>query len=350
MVAAGGGAVGLILGGLLTQYIDWRWIFFINVPLAVVVLIAARLYIPASPPVEKQRLDIIGALSITASLMTLVYGLAKAPDLGWTNASTLGSFAAAIILMAVFIINELRVKQPLITLSIFRRRNVSGGSLIQLLMPAAMFGMFFYITIYLQQILSYSPTLSGAANIPFTLTIMIVAGILSSKISKINPKMVLVIAPWLVVAGLLYFARIPVQASYLIDILPGIILMGTGMAAVFVTTTLITTSGVSHKESGLVSGLLNTGQQVGGAIGLAVLTVVSTAVTKSDMIAASGNQAALPAALVHGFQRGFVVAALFAAAASLVALFVLRAHKPSASDLAREPEVEAESLAAIPGA
>lgn len=350
MVAAGGGAVGLILGGLLTQYVNWRWIFFINVPLAIIVLLTARLYVPASPPLEKQRLDAWGAIAITASLMTFVYGLAKAPELGWASATTLGSFIAAVVLMGIFIINELRVRQPLIQLSIFKRRNVSGGSLVQLLMPAAMFGMFFYISIYLQQILGYSPTKTGAANIPFTLTIMVVAGMLSRSIGKVNTKAILVAAPWLVAAGLFYFARIPVHANYFIDILPGIIIMAAGMAAMFVTTTLVTTSGASHKESGLISGLLNTGQQVGGAIGLAVLTVVSTAATKHDMIAAHGNTAALPAALVHGFQRGFLVAAGFAIAASIVALVVVKAHKPSASDIANEPEAEAESLAAIPGA
>jgi len=350
MVAAGGGAVGLILGGLLTQYVDWRWIFFINVPLAAIVLVMARMYVPASAPVERQRVDVAGALTITGSLMSLVFGLAKAPTLGWTNATTLGSFAVAIVLMAAFIVNELRVRQPLITLGIFKRRNVSGGSLIQLLMPAAMFGMFFYISIYLQQILGYSPTKTGAANIPFTLTIMVVAGILSRHINKVNPKAVLVVGPLLAAAGLLFFSRIPVHANYLTDVLPGIIIMAAGMAAVFVTTTLVTTSGVSHKESGLVSGLLNTGQQIGGAIGLAVLTVVSTAATKAQIIKDQGDPALLPAALVHGFQHGFVAASLFAFAASLVALTVLKIHKPTAAELSRETEVEAESFAALPGA
>ncbi len=350
MVAAGGGAVGLMLGGLLTQYVDWRWVFFINVPLAALVLMMARIHIPASAPQEKQRLDITGAITITGSLMSLVYGLAKAPTAGWSNTTTLVSLAAAVILMGAFIVNELRVRQPLITLSIFKRRNVSGGSLIQLLMPAAMFGMFFYLSIYLQEILGFSPTQTGAANIPFTLVIMVVAGVLSRNIAKVNAKAVLAIAPLFAAGGLLYFSRIPLHAHYLTDVLPGTIIMATGMAAVFVTTTLVTTSGVSHKESGLVSGLLNTGQQVGGAIGLAVLTVVSTAVTKHDIAAAGGNPAVASAALVHGFHHGFIAAALFAVAASLVAVTVLKVHKPSSADLANETEAEAEALAAIPGA
>jgi len=349
MVAAGGGAVGLILGGLLTQYVDWRWIFFINVPLAIIVLITARAYVPAGAPVERQRVDVLGALAITGSLMTLVYGLSKAASAGWTAHSTLLSFGTAAALMAIFIINELRVRQPLITLGIFKRRNVSGGSIIQLLMPAAMFGLFFYLSIYLQQILGYSPTNTGAANIPFTLTIMVVAGVLSKHIARLNTKVVLVIAPLFAAAGLLYFSRIPIHANYLTDILPGIIIMAGGMAAVFVTVTLVTTSGISHKESGLVSGLLNTGQQIGGAIGLAVLTVVSTAATKTQLAGGSGDPAAIPAALVYGFRHGFMVASLFAVAASVVALLVLKVHKTSATDMIREAETEAEALPAIPG-
>ncbi|HUS26035.1 MAG TPA: DHA2 family efflux MFS transporter permease subunit [Nevskiaceae bacterium] len=350
MIAGGGGAVGLLLGGVLTQYVDWRWIFFINVPIAAGVLAMAMKYVPASMPRDKERIDYAGAVTITGSLMSLVYALAQAPEKGWGSGITLGTFALSAALMAVFIVNELRVQHPLIRLNIFRRRNVTGGTLIQLFMPAALFGMFFYLSIYLQQILGYSPTKTGLADVPFTLILIVVAGVLSSKIAKINPKPILVIAPLIVGAGLLFFARIPVHANYWTDIFPGIALMSAGMAAVFVTATVATTSGVSHEESGLVSGLLNTGQQVGGAIGLAVLSVVSTSVTKHDMLAANGNSAALQTSIVHGFQRGFLVAALFAVAASLVALVVLKVHKPSASDIAGEPEAEAEALAAVPGA
>jgi EmrB/QacA subfamily drug resistance transporter len=349
MVAAGGGAVGLMLGGVLTQYVDWRWIFFINVPIAIAVLAAAMKYVPSSLPVGKQRVDYLGALTITGSLMSLVYALAKAPENGWTDGSTIAMFAVAAALMVAFIVNELKVKSPLIRLNIFKQRNVSGGSVVQLLLPAAMFGMFFYISIYLQQILGYSPTKTGAANIPFTLTIMVVAGVLSKHIAKVNAKAVLVAAPLFVAAGLMYFARIPVHADYLTDILPGIILMAAGMAATFVTVTMVTTSGVSHEDSGLVSGLLNTGQQVGGAIGLAVLTVISTGATKDFMIEHRGDMAFAAEGAVHGFRHGFIAAAVFAVAASLVALVVLKNHKVTKADLDQEAETEAEALAAIPG-
>jgi len=349
MIAGGGGAVGLLLGGILTQYIDWRWIFFINVPIAVGVVFMALRYVPKSLATAKQAIDFTGAVTVTGSLMSLVYALAQAPEKGWGSGDTLGMFALSAALMAVFIINELKVKHPLVTLSIFKRRNVTGGVLIQLFMPAALFGMFFYLSIYLQQILHYSPTMTGVADLPFTLILIVVAGLLSRNMTKLNPKVILSVAPLIVGAGLAFFARIPVDANYWTDILPGIALMATGMAAVFVVTTMITTSGVSHKESGLVSGLLNTAQQIGGALGLAVLAVVSTAATKNSIQAAHGNPAALPGALVDGFQQGFLVAVLFTIAASIVAAVVLKNHRATKADVDQEGETEAESLAAIPG-
>lgn len=350
MVAAGGGAVGLLLGGILTQYVDWRWIFFINIPIGVLVYAAAMRLVPASLPRKREKVDYTGAITVTGSLMSLVYALAQAAEKGWSSGITLAAFAVSAVLMAIFIVNELRVRHPLVKLSIFKRRNISGGNLIMMPMAASMFGMFFYLSIYLQQILQYSPTLTGLASLPFTIMIVIVAGILSKKIANINPKPLLVAASLAVVAGLLYMSRLPVDSSYLTDILPGIILMASGAGAIFVTTTMVATSGTSHEESGLASGLLNTGQQIGGAIGLAVLTVVSTTVTRSDMIAAHGDPAALPQALVHGFQRGFLVASLFSVVAAIVALVVLKTHKATKKDLQQETETEAEALSAIPGA
>jgi EmrB/QacA subfamily drug resistance transporter len=350
MVAAGGGAVGLILGGVLTQYVDWRWIFFINLPIAVAVVMTALKYVPAAKPQEKERVDILGALTITGGLIALVYALAKAAEDGWSGQSTIVSFVVSALLLVSFVVNELKVKHPLIKLSIFTRRNVTGGTLIMLLMPAAMFGMFFYLSIYLQTILGYSPTQTGVANLPFTLMIILVAGVLSKNVAKVNAKAIMVVAPLLVAASLMFFARVPVNANYWTDILPGIIFMAGAMAAVFVLGTMVTTSGVSHKESGLVSGLLNTGQQIGGAIGLAVLTVVSTAATRTELAKTQGDPALIPDAMVTGFHQGFKTAAIFAVGASVVALVVLKSRKTGQKDLNQEAETEAEALPAIPGA
>ncbi|HEX9153591.1 MAG TPA: MFS transporter [Candidatus Saccharimonadales bacterium] len=350
IVAAGGGAVGLILGGLLTQYTNWRWVFFINVPIAIGVVVAAFKYVPIANPHNKQRVDLLGALTITGSLMSLVYALAKAAEEGWGATSTLVSFAASAVLMIAFIVCELRIRQPLVRLSIFKRRNVTGSTLIMLAVASAMFGMFFYLSIYLQQILHYSPTHTGIANLPYTLTIVLVAGILSKNLTKINSKAILVVSPLLVAASLIFFARVPVHANYWTDILPGTVLMAGAMASIFVIATRVATNGVSHQESGLVSGLINTGQQIGGAVGLAVLTVVSTAATKSEMIKIKGNPALMPNALVHGFHQGFKMAAVFAVGASVIAMVVLKNQKPGKPDAGQLAESEAESLAAIPGA
>ena len=349
MIAAGGGAVGLILGGTLTQYIDWRWTFFINVPIAIIVLVTAMRFVPKSDPAKKQRVDVAGAITVTGGVMSLVYALSQAPTHGWSSGTVLGLLGLSVLLLVAFVINERKVKQPLVRLGIFKRRNVTGTMLLQLFMPAAMFGMFFYLSIYMQHVMGFSPTKTGVANLPFTLTIVVVAATLSRNITKINPKAVLTIAPLLVAAGLLYLSRLDVDSSYVTDILPATILMAAGMAAMFVTSTLVATSGVSHEESGLISGLLNTGPQVGGAIGLAVLTVVSTTTTTNDMIAAGGNPAAQLPALVHGFQHGFVAASFFAILGSLIVLSVVKARKPTKTDLAREIETEAESMPAIPG-
>ena len=349
MVAGGGGAVGLLLGGLLTQYADWRWIFFINVPIAIGVMLAAMRYVPEASAGVRERVDFAGAITVTASLMSLVYALAEAAQKGWGAGITIGSFILSAALMAAFVVNEKLVKHPLVNLNIFTRRNVTGGTLLGLLMPAALFGMFFYLSIYLQQILRFSPTKTGLADVPFTLILIVIAGALSPRMAKLNPKPILIVGPLVVGAGLLYFSRLPVHAGYWTDILPGIALMAAGMAAFFVTNTVVATSGSSHEESGLISGLLNTGQQIGGAIGLAVLSVVSTGVTKHDIAAAHGKASAVPIALVHGFQRGFVVAVLFAVLASIIALTVLKAKRPTAADLAQEGEAENEALAALPG-
>jgi len=345
MVSGGGGAVGLLLGGLLTQYVNWRWIFFINVPIAVGVLLASKSFLPEAAPTTKERVDIAGAVTITASLMALVYALAEAAQKGWTSGITIGSFIASAALMIAFIVNEKRVKHPLIDLSVFKRRNVSGGTALGILMPAALFGMFFYLSIYLQQILHYSPTKTGLADVPFTLVVIMVAGTLAPRVAKLNPKPILVAGPLVMTAGLAFFSRLPLHANYWTNVLPGIVLMSLGMALVFVTNTVVTTNGSSHQEAGLISGLLNTGQQIGGAIGLAVLSVISTNTTKQDIAAAHGQASAVPGALVHGFQHGFIAAGAFAVLASLVALVVTKVHKPTNVDL----ESEVEALPAVPG-
>ncbi|MBA3724079.1 MAG: MFS transporter [Candidatus Levybacteria bacterium] len=346
-VAAGGGAFGLLLGGVLTQYIDWRWIFFINIPIAALIIFSSFRNVPKSSERGKGvSLDLPGAISVTAGLIVLVYAFVRAADFGWLSPETLGLFGLAILLLVGFVINELKVKQPLMPLRIFKNRNVAAGTLMQLPITAGMFGVFFYLSIYMQQILNYTPFQSGLLNLPFTICIAITAGIISKKIAKIAPKSILIISPLFIAAGLFYFSRIPVEGNYVRDVLPGIVLMATGMGATFVALTLAVTSGVSEKESGLVSGLLNTAQQVGGAIGLAVLTTVSTSTTNAAMTVANGNPSAMTASLVAGFERAFLVAACFAIAASLIAFFGLTYQKLPKHEAERETETKTLPIAA----
>jgi sugar phosphate permease len=208
-----------------------------------------------------------------------------------------------------------------------------------------MFGMFFYLSIYLQQLQHYTPVQTGLADLPIALTIAVVAGVISRKLAgKISPKMALTIAPLVVAAGLFYLARLPIDANYWLDVLPPMIAVAAGMGVTFVMGTMQATSGVSHKEAGVVSGLLNTANQMGGAVGLAVLSVISANITKSDMAQAHGAQSALPAALVHGFHIAFATGAVFALVASAIAAFVMVRSTPTRADEARKLEVEAESL------
>jgi len=349
-VAAGGGAVGMLLGGVLTEYVDWRWIFFINIPVAIVLGYMALRYVPKSNLDGKRvKLDLTGAISVTAGLMVLVYGLVRAADNGWLSTETFGFLGLAAALLVGFVINEMRVKQPLMPLRIFKNRSIAASNLMQLFVTAGMFGVFFYLSIYMQGVLQYSPVTTGLLNLPFTIFIGITAAIVSRRVAQISPKIILVIAPLVTAAGLFYLSRVPVDGSYLTDLLPAIALIGTGMGATFVALTLAATSGVSQKESGLVSGLLNTTQQIGGAIGLAVLTTISTATTKDAMVAAHGNPAALNAALVDGFHSAFIIAAFLSITASAIALTGLPNKKLSKEDLKHEIEHEAESFPVVPG-
>jgi hypothetical protein len=308
---------------------------------------------------EHRSLDLPGAVLVTAGLMLLVYAFVKATDYGWASWQTLGLIGTAVLLLAGFVWNELHVKQPLMPLRIFRNRNVAAGNLMQLPITAGMFAVFFYLSLYLQQVLGNSPVVTGLFNLPFTICIAITATIVSKKVAQISPKRILIFSPLVTAAGLAYFSRIPVDGNYWTDVLPGIVLMASGMGATFVALTLAATSGVSHKESGLVSGLLNTSQQIGGAIGLAVLTTVSTARTNASLTAqgfdatdpdiASIAPNAMNTAMVQGFHSAFLIAAGLAVLASVIAFVGLKDSKMTADELRREAETEAETFPVVPG-
>ncbi|HEY7952772.1 MAG TPA: DHA2 family efflux MFS transporter permease subunit, partial [Solirubrobacteraceae bacterium] len=307
-VASAGGSVGLLAGGVLTQSINWHWIFFINVPIGIATgIIAARL-LPHDEGIGLSAgADIPGAILITSSLMLGVYTIVKpAAEHGWGSGEALALGAVSLVLLAAFIVRQARAANPLIPLRIFRSRNVSGANVVQALLVAGMFGMFFLGALYLQRVLGYDALEIGLAFLPAT----IVMGILSLRyaeklIMSFGARTTLIPAMSLIAVGLLLFSRAPVNGSYLVNVLPVMILLGVGIGGSFPALMTLAMSGATREDAGLASGLVNTAAQVGGALGLAVLATLSATRTK-DLLAGGSSHAA---ALTGGYHLAFVVAA-----------------------------------------
>jgi EmrB/QacA subfamily drug resistance transporter len=334
-VASGGAAVGVLAGGIITQYLTWRWNFFVNVPVGIGVVIASlRILDRHDSTLKHNSLDLRGAVLATGGLMTLVYALVKAPANGWTSHTSLTFFAIAIVALVSFVINESRVKHPLVPLRIFRIRNLAGADSLMLCMTAGLFSVFFFTTLYLQEILGYTPIKTGVSFLVVPFAIAITATNVPRVIQKIGYKPILMVAPLVVSGGLFWLSHIPVNGTFWGNIAPGLILLGLGMGATFVSVTIAATSGVPHHESGLASGILNTSQQVGGAVGLAVLTGIATStathyITNLHLMAAPTHEQ-LATATVRGFHDGYLIASTFGIAASLIATFVIKQQKAKA--------------------
>jgi len=323
-VAAGGAAAGLLFGGLLTQYLGWRWDFFINVPVGIALTILALKYIPKHKTEQDHKdLDLPGAMLVTGGLMTLVFAITKAPTWGWTSPETIWSLIGAVVLLVAFVFNESRSKHPLMPLSIFKIRNLSGANLTQLPITAAMFSMFFFISLYLQEVLGYSPLITGLSFLPFTVVIALVSTNISRFLGRIGYKPFMVAGPTFIAIALFMLSHISVDGNYFTQVLPGIALLAFGASMSFVSISIAATSGVPQHESGLASGLLNTAQQIGGAIGLAILSGIA-ATTSSNMLA---DGAPVAQATVDGYHSALLVGACFAIAAALIALFVIKQKK-----------------------
>lgn len=339
-VSAGGGAAGVLLGGILTQYLAWEWNFFVNVPIAILVVIAAARLLPHHQGEERKRgdLDLPGAVSATTGLMALVYGLSQAPEKGWGSTEVVSLLIASVALIAFFFYNESRARSPLVPLSIFRIRNLAGGNVTALTIAATLFSMFFFITLYVQGVLGYSPVKAGLSFLPITVFIGVTSAIVSNKVNKYGFKPFLVAGPLMLSIGLFWLSHLRVDGSYWVDVFPGLAIFATGMGLSFISMTLATTSGVPKHFSGLASGVLNTSQQVGGAIGLAILSVVYASAYKDEIasLMKSAQQGAQdPAALqavaqVKGFHDALLVGAGLAFTAALVALFSVQNHKVKA--------------------
>jgi len=327
-IAAGGAAFGVLLGGILTQYLSWRWNFFVNVPVGIIVILATLYFIDESTAdLDHTHMDLKGAILATAGLMLLVFGLTKGSAYGWTSHKSLEILGGSLLILIIFIYNEYRSEHPLVPLSIFRIANVAAANLTQLPITGSLYSMFFFVTLYVQDVLHYSPVKSGLSFLPITFVIGIIATSMSKVIGKIGYKKPLMVAPIFLAAGLFYLTHVKVGGSYFADVFPGLVIMSAGLGMVFVAITVAATTGVPPRESGLASGILNTSQQIGGSIGLAILSGVAASQTSKFIMHHAGQSNLALQAQVSGYHAAFYIGIIFAAISFLTATFLVRQHK-----------------------
>jgi EmrB/QacA subfamily drug resistance transporter len=336
-IAIGGSAIGLILGGVITQYFSWPWIFFINVPVGVVVFVLSLRLVPESrEELAHRSYDIAGAVSVTGGLMALVYAIVGAESAGWGSARTIGFFVLAIALLAAFVVVELRAEAPLVRLSIFRIRSLLTANVVMFLAISAVFAMFFFNSLYIQRVLGYGPLKAGLAFLPFAGGIAVSAGIASGLAPRFGVRVIAAVGMLLTAGSLVLLTQLPVNGSYAADLLPALIVSALGLGAVFMPLTLIATTGLKNEDQGLASGLFNTSQQIGGALGLAVLSTIAASKTSS----AGGSQMN---ALVVGFHWAFGVGAVIVLAALVVMVALLRREHVALIEQQAAPAVAAGS-------
>ena len=315
-----GGAAGVLLGGALTSYFGWSWIFFVNVPVAAIIAgVTPFLLRESRIDIGHRHFDFGGAATITSALMLLVYAMTRATQHGWTEGVTLGTLIASAVLGASFVAIELRSKAPLLPLRIFKLRTLSAANGTALLLSSAVFSQFFLLTLYMQEVLHYSAIKTGVAYITLTVSIVAFAAVAQGLATRIGARFVLPIGLLLSSAALVLYAQLPVHGHYFWDVFPAFLLSGIGLALAFVPTQIASLTGVRDSEAGVASGLINTSQQVGGAIGLAAATTVATTYTAHYVNAHAGVGALSGTALTHGFEIAFYVLAALAALGAVVA-------------------------------
>ena len=321
-VVSGGGSIGVLLGGILTDFLSWHWIFLVNVPVGVLVVLLTLKLVPESPIIASVgRLDVAGAVTVTVAMMIAVYAIVNGNEEGWTSAQTLGLLAVAVVLLAAFIVIEMRVRSPLMPLGLFKLRNVAVSNVVGVLWAAAMFAWFFMSALYLQLVLGYSPLQVGLAFLPANVIMGVLSVGLSAKlVMRFGFRLPLATGLLLAAAGLALFARAPVDGDFLIDVLPSMILLGLGAGTAFNPVLLAAMSDVKPSEAGLASGVVNTSFMMGGALGLAVLA--SLAASRTDELLASGTDSLV--ALNSGYHAAFLVGALFAATGAVVGGLLMR--------------------------
>jgi EmrB/QacA subfamily drug resistance transporter len=321
-VAGSAGAVGVLLGGILTDGLGWEWVLWVNVPVALIALAFTPGLIPESRSESATRhFDAAGAVSITAGLSVLAYALLDASSAGWGSTKIVTLLAVSVIFIGIFIATELRSKAPLVPFRIFRLRTLTGANVVGILLGASLFSMFFFISLYMQQVLGYSAIHAGLSYLPLAITIIVAAGLGGELVTRFGFKPVLAAGMAFVAVGLAWFSQISVGGGFLTDILGPSLLAAMGLGFGFVTSTIAAVSGVDQREQGLASGLINTSQQIGGALGLAVLSTIAT--TRTDDVMATGTSS-LPNALTDGFQAAFLGGAIIAALGFVATLVLIR--------------------------
>ncbi|MGW6401312.1 MFS transporter [Streptomyces sp. NPDC055134] len=332
-----GSTVGLLLGGVLTDYLDWRWVFFVNIPIGVAVLAGTRVL--AEGQRNTGRLDVPGAITGTGGLISLVYAITRGGQNGWTDTLTLVFFGVAVVLLALFLVLQMRTTHPMLPLRLFKDRNRAGSYATMLFLGAGMFATFYFLTLYMQQILGYSPVRTGFAYLPFSFGMGMAAGISSKLVARLAPRQIA--GPGLVIGavGMFWFSTLEPGSSYVTHLMPAMFVTALGLGMSFVPMTLGAVSGVRDQDSGIASALLNTAQQVGGALGLAVLTTISTSAANDRLPEAAdtfyravamhdfATVAKAGEALTHGYARAFTVAGFLFVVGLLITLFAINAKK-----------------------
>ncbi|GGO73294.1 MFS transporter [Nocardioides deserti] len=318
--APAGGTAGVFLGGVITEYVSWPWVFFINVPIALIILALVPGTMPAGGPAARSRIDLLGAITVTGGLAAAVYAVVKAPEVGWDAGQTWGVLIAAVVLLAIFVGLQAKGRDPLVRLGIFRAPNLAAANIAQVLLGAAWIPMWFFLNLYLQQVLGYTAFPSGAALLPMTALIMLGMIVLAPKVMAVfGLKGATVGGLVLLAAGLVWLSFINPAGSYAVDVLPASLLAALGMSLAFIPTLGTAISAARPEEGGLASGIVNTSYQVGSALGLAVMTAVA-ALNGADKL---GD----PSALTDGYSAAFIGAAIIAAAGALIAAATLRAPR-----------------------
>jgi EmrB/QacA subfamily drug resistance transporter len=340
-----GGAAGVLLGGALTSALSWSWIFFINVPVGVLVLALSPLLLTESrADLDHRHFDTAGAASITGGLMLLVYALTHASQHGWATTETIGLLAASASLIVAFLLIELRSAAPLLPMRIFRLRTLTASNITALLMGAAIFSQFFLLTLYMQQVLHYSALKTGVAYIALTLSIIGFSAVSQALVTRVGIRLVLPVGMALSAAGLVLYAQLPVHGTYFSNLFPAFILSGIGLAFAFVPMSIGALTGVRPDDAGVASGLLNTNQQIGGAIGVAIATTIATTYTSHYLQGHPGVGPLDGAALTHGFQIAFYALAALAALAAVISAIMI---EPGAAATTSSEETTGELTPAL---